>query len=283
MPATPPIVYLPADERHQGGLWRGAHHETAPFAHLLNVTSWLPNARYGIISAHKCTRAAGHSRVHGRPVREVIMDSIPRTSGVYQIRCIPTGKVYIGSAIDLVKRRNSHWKDLKDRRHHNIHLQRAWDKYGEASFIFEVVELVLSPFLTAREQCHINRVKSFKRERGFNVAPIAGSSLGIKRTEEAREKMRNRIISDVTRAKIGALRKGKPTHPNSLRAIEEGRSDWWEVTNPEGVTQTVRNLTAFCREHGLSFSAMKNVASGGTGRHSQRQHRGWTCRKVRQQ
>jgi len=58
---------------------------------------------------------------------------IPTVSGVYQIRCKSNGKIYIGSAVNLRQRWDGHRRALRKQRHHNVHLQAAWNRYGEAS------------------------------------------------------------------------------------------------------------------------------------------------------
>lgn len=123
---------------------------------------------------------------------------IPNISGIYRITCIITAKIYVGSAINLRKRRNAHFGQLRNRAHHNPKLQRAWDKYGEDAFIFEVLELVLIPeMLTAREQYWFDKLKPFGY-RGFNIDHVAGSSLGTKRPPE-------------TGKRISAAKRGKPS------------------------------------------------------------------------
>src|SRR6266702_5002666 len=105
-------------------------------------------------------------------------DSIPATCGIYRITNTTNGMFYIGSAVNLYKRRGTHSYYLRRNAHHNPKLQAAWNKYGEASFTFEVVEFVLVPeLLTAREQYWLETLKPFGR-KGFNIARIAGSSLG---------------------------------------------------------------------------------------------------------
>ena len=42
---------------------------------------------------------------------------LPHTSGVYQIRCIPTGKIYLGSAVNLRKRWEQHYRSLRKGEH----------------------------------------------------------------------------------------------------------------------------------------------------------------------
>jgi group I intron endonuclease len=56
--------------------------------------------------------------------------AIPRASGVYQILCKPTGKIYVGSAVNLRGRWLNHRSSLRCGKHPNIVLQRAWNKDG---------------------------------------------------------------------------------------------------------------------------------------------------------
>jgi len=60
--------------------------------------------------------------------------------GIYAIEHIPTNKMYVGSSIDFRVRRNQHFSDLRRNRHTNLHLQRAFAKYGESNFRFIVLE-----------------------------------------------------------------------------------------------------------------------------------------------
>src|SRR6266700_6394202 len=111
---------------------------------------------------------------------------IPATPGIYRITCIVTKKIYIGSAINLRARWQNHCAYLRQNKHHNPKLQNAWNKYGPDAFVFEVLEIVLIPdLLTAREQYWFSKLKPFGN-KGFNLAPIAGSSLG-------------RVVSEATR------------------------------------------------------------------------------------
>ena len=67
-------------------------------------------------------------------------EDIKGKSGIYQIRNFINGKIYIGSAVNLYRRKYEHLYDLSSSTHHNIHLQRAFDKYGEQNFVFEIIE-----------------------------------------------------------------------------------------------------------------------------------------------
>ena len=51
-------------------------------------------------------------------------------SGIYKISNIINDKFYIGSATDISGRWRAHTNTLKTKKHHNILLQRTYDKYG---------------------------------------------------------------------------------------------------------------------------------------------------------
>jgi group I intron endonuclease len=76
---------------------------------------------------------------------------------IYKIINIQNAKFYIGSSVVLAARWRKHTRDLRANKHHCPHLQAAWNKYGEDSFVFRVVEVVELPSdLQAVEQKWLN-------------------------------------------------------------------------------------------------------------------------------
>lgn len=153
---------------------------------------------------------------------------IPATSGIYRITCVPTGKFYIGSAINLQKRWREHRHYLKHGTHNNPKMQRAWNKYGEQSFVFETVELVLIPFLLEREQYWFDKLSPFG-DKGFNIDRIAGSRYGTTVSPETREKLRlanlGKTYSEETKrihSEQGKLRKQSEATKEKVRLIRLG-------------------------------------------------------------
>ena len=104
-------------------------------------------------------------------------------SGVYQIRSIRDGKLYIGSAVDISKRWKLHINRLNLDKHHAHHLRAAWVKYGSENFVFEVVEYCDKSQLIEREQHYIDGLKP-----EYNTSPTAGSRQGVKASYETRAK-----------------------------------------------------------------------------------------------
>jgi group I intron endonuclease len=64
------------------------------------------------------------------------------TAGIYAIRNLQDGKLYIGSAINIERRWAVHSSQLKCRKHPNAKLQRAFDKHGEHAFVYEVLAML---------------------------------------------------------------------------------------------------------------------------------------------
>lgn len=61
---------------------------------------------------------------------------------IYKIENISNGKIYIGSSKDTKRRWKSHQTRLRSGDHHNIYLQRAFNKYGEENFVYSIIELL---------------------------------------------------------------------------------------------------------------------------------------------
>ncbi len=150
------------------------------------------------------------------------MSDIPAASGIYKITCTANKRTYVGSAINLRRRRKDHFSKLRENKHSNLHLQRAWNKYGEQSFAFEVLDLVLPMSLTAREQYWFNKLRPFGR-RGFNIAHDAISN---KPSSETREKMRQaalgRKMSPEARERMRLAQIGKKHLPEAIEKIRQG-------------------------------------------------------------
>lgn len=62
-----------------------------------------------------------------------------KQGGIYLLRNLSDGKVYIGKSIDLEKRLKEHKLSLIRGNHHNNYLQNAWNKYGENNFEVEIL------------------------------------------------------------------------------------------------------------------------------------------------
>jgi len=95
---------------------------------------------------------------------------------IYKIRNVVNNKFYVGSTVDSRKRFWAHRKAIRLGNHDCIHLQRAWDKYGEDCFKFEIIEQ-----LNSKEELYPAEQKwldeHFGKDYCYNVAAHADSPM----------------------------------------------------------------------------------------------------------
>ena len=137
-------------------------------------------------------------------------------SGIYVI--LINKKRYIGSAVHAHNRLKTHKSNLKLNKHPNKHLQRAYNKYWD--FDYYIIEYCEKDKLLKREQIWINYFQSSDMNFGYNFRKIPNSNLGLKWSEETRNKMsiaskghkRNLGVrwSKEDREKHSLLKLGKP-------------------------------------------------------------------------
>jgi group I intron endonuclease len=222
---------------------------------------------------------------------QALKKSPPQLSGVYQIRCIPTGKIYIGSAVNLRSRFSQHLGSLQRDNHRNKYLQLAWNKYGKEAFEFSVLEFVSRSELLCAEQTWIDKTGCTNRKIGFNIYHIAGSpgdilaqvwegfvdpngnEVTITNLEEFCRK------HGLNRTAMSRLAKGKSklksckgwTHKNSVRQRDYVKTYDGFIAPDDSPAGLITNLAAFCRENNLDNTHMVAVAHGRIC-----SHRGWT-------
>ena len=143
-------------------------------------------------------------------------------TGIYQIRSkIKSERFYIGSAINIQGRWNTHLYNLRKNKH-NPKLQNHFNKYGESDLQFMILELCFPEFLTAREQYYINKMKPW-----FNISIMANSPLGNKYTKETKRKMseshKGVKKSDETKRKMSNAKKGQPSWNKGNKGFLKGR------------------------------------------------------------
>jgi len=109
--------------------------------------------------------------------------------GIYKITSIASGKIYIGCASNVRTRINGHLYDLRQNKHHNSYLQKAWIKYGEENFVFEIVEKCDINDLHAKEHYWVNELNCLDRTIGYNLKPTDPNGNSI-HSEETKEKLR---------------------------------------------------------------------------------------------
>ena len=89
--------------------------------------------------------------------------------GIYKITNKINGKKYVGQSSCIENRWYSHKRELNMGIHGNIHLQRAWNKYGEDNFEFSIIEECDIELLDEREIFWIDKLESYYKLNGYNI------------------------------------------------------------------------------------------------------------------
>lgn len=113
-------------------------------------------------------------------------------SGIYCIKNINNGKMYIGQSVDVNKRWKTHRWLLKNNKHYNVHLQRAYN-LDKNCFEFSVIEYCKLGELNEKETYYIKYFNTMKN--GYNLCEGGESTTG-------------RVCSDETKRKISATKAG---------------------------------------------------------------------------
>jgi group I intron endonuclease len=137
-------------------------------------------------------------------------------SGVYEIVNVINGNRYIGSSIRIASRLSAHKCQLRQNKSHNQHLQSAYNKYGEESFVFRPL-LYCDPENTLLyEQMCIDGMQTNYNKTKNAESPFTGCKLSKEQKEQiglrslGNKYSLGRKNSPETIARMSAARKGKP-------------------------------------------------------------------------
>lgn len=98
---------------------------------------------------------------------------------------------YVGSSEDITGNSTGRWYHhkymLRNNIHSNLHLQRAWNKYGSSNFLFKIVEEATPANLLLVEQTYLDTAKKTPN-KCYNISFIAGK---IEMTDDIKKKIGN--------------------------------------------------------------------------------------------
>lgn len=130
-----------------------------------------------------------------------------KKAGIYCITCAVNGKKYIGCSNNIYSRINYHKYSLRGKKikQDNIYFIEDYNKYGNESFYYEVLEYTKDN-LKDREYYYINLYDTINREKGYNLRRDH-SKLGMISLKETRkrwsEAQKKRFKDPKEREKIG--------------------------------------------------------------------------------
>lgn len=166
---------------------------------------------------------------------------------IYTISNSVNGRKYIGQTFDLGGRWNRHLLSLRNKNHHNIFLQRAWNKYGEDAFIWDMV-------YDSDSRDEINKLEEdliLENVGGYNIRP--GGS--------------NSPMAESTKKLMSKLAKERPpkTYEDKVKASKVKRPEGYPIMlSPDNKEYKIEVLKEFCREHKLAYNGLRLVIIGET-------------------
>lgn len=221
--------------------------------------------------------------------------------GIYTIRNKVNGNLYVGSAASFYRRWAGHKSHLRANEHDNPKLQNAWNKYGESSFEFLILEIIEhKEFLLNAEQFYLD---IFFGESCYNILPAAKNRMGAKTSDFTKDKLRkykNIIVKSPngTEHIVENIKDFSKTHNLQVTALCEviakkrlHHKGWhlpetilpeMSFISPDGKMYTFifGELESFCKDNLLDPSAMRKLHTG-----EKRQHKNWypVCRIGKQE
>lgn len=151
---------------------------------------------------------------------------------IYKITCIKSSKIYVGSTKrSPMQRMKEHFRRLRNQSHSNVIMKSEWRKYGEESFVFDVIEVCDDEILTQREDHYISVLGSLA-PNGFNcqtadrpeMTDVTRSKMSKSKTGELNS-FYGKKHSDTSRARMSNSLKGvrlTNEHRESIRSSMMG-------------------------------------------------------------
>jgi hypothetical protein len=107
--------------------------------------------------------------------------------GIYTITCLINNKIYVGHTENSGNRAAKHLNSLRINKHTVEELQKDYNKYGENSFLLEMLVECPKELLYSEEHYWCNLLNVHDPNKGYNVQPTNPYGIG-KHSEKTRIK-----------------------------------------------------------------------------------------------
>jgi len=146
---------------------------------------------------------------------------------LYEIINKIDNKKYVGITTSIKRRWKEHKSELRGDRHHNPHLQAAWNKFGEINFNFNKLNNFNNlEELNKAEKKYIKENNLLNSENGYNMA-VGGNS--FQHTEESKALIsKGNEVSVISKC----LKTGKEVIYNKITDVERDGLNPKSIANP---------------------------------------------------
>lgn len=211
--------------------------------------------------------------------------------GVYCIENSINGMRYVGKSEDITARWRVHKHHLRSNTHINVHLQRAWNKYGEDAFRFYVIEETDKDAINDAEKKWIKQLDTYRH--GYNRTEGGEGQSGNKLTEEQK-----RHLSEMNKGPRNpnyGLKRSEETRQRMSKAMSHPRKPLTEE-HKQKISESAKrvdhssqrrpviwletgmifeSITEASKQTGYSIQAISHVCTGGR-KSTHKQHFSYT-------
>lgn len=185
-----------------------------------------------------------------------------KLSGIYKITNIVNKKFYIGSSIDIIERWRVHRRDLRKGTKNNKKFQRAWNKYKEVNFKFEIIEICEIKDLFKREQYYLdtllfaqeylNNENRIFLKLGYNIRALVERKEKSDRSKFSGRKNSKKVV---ILSKNGDLLNECVSLAQAAFYLNSDASSVLKVCKRSGKQRTVKNRICMFKEEYLKMSS----------------------------
>lgn len=206
-----------------------------------------------------------------------------KQAGIYSIKNKLNERLYIGSTHWFEDRWISHLRALRKNSHHNRFLQNDFNKSGECSFVFEIIEIVTGDKKDRinREQHYLdNLFASYDKNQRYNhyqsAALPAKQKFSKKSYREDRywftdPDSKEYVVQDLVKfcgkynleyCEIEKLINKEIVEHNQWRSVEPEFTSKTILNKKTGIEEEVFNPSAFAKKHNVNQSHISKLLSG---------------------
>ena len=160
------------------------------------------------------------------------LSALKNESGIYLLRNLINGKIYIGGTIDIRVRVSRHIAELNRDNHHNPHLRSAWKKYGSRAWEIEILESIEGSdvdIIRESEQIWLDSLQPYE-PIGYNINKSAAMPSSTTKDKMRLAQQGRKITEEALIKRRATLKKKCPVkigdRYHRLLVVEETNSRW---------------------------------------------------------